>query len=179
MKEYRVAMLHNTTPTPNELFASLPSLSDAELRVLLIVIRQTFGWMIPHTNQRKIKDKLTYSFLIKKTGLYRTILSRTIQSLIDKNLLIVTDTNGTLLDTATKRTGKHCLYYQFNRPVRVLDSTHSENETAPVRNSEYNKRNTYQKKLLQNKKKIELMQRQLLDAHDARYKNVHDGWKEQ
>lgn len=136
--------LKNTTPIPNEFFEYIPTLSHAEIRVLLVVIRQTHGWKDFKTGQRKIKDKLSYSFLIKKTGLYRTILTETIKTLVDKRLLLITDFKGNILKDADERKGKRCLFYQFQL-VRNFDTTYSQTRIELVRNSEHNKRNTIKK----------------------------------
>lgn len=161
------------TPVPNDFFEYLPQLTDAEVRVLLLIIRQTYGWQVKNKD-RKLKDRMTYSFVIRKTGLYRTVLSKTIQSLIDKQLILVTDWSGNALQSPQQRAGKHILYYQFVLPVRSEDITCLHPQTGPVRKSEHNKRNTYQKKLLENKRKLAHMQQELLKAHDNRLRSVHD-----
>lgn len=146
-------MLHQTTPVPNEIFdIHFSNLTHAELRLLLIVIRQTYGWKDQKTNNRKERDRMTHSFLINKTGLYRTILSQTIQSLITKGLLVVSDKYGTSLPHSHDRQGKHFLYYQH---VRNFDKTYSQSDITPVRNSEHNKRNTLKKKSLSKEQVVE------------------------
>lgn len=156
--------LQNTTPIPNEFFEHIPTLTHAELRVLLIVLRQTVGWVDAKTGERKIKDRLSHSFILKKTGLYRTILSATIQGLIDKNLLIVTDEKGTVLSEAGKRRGQPLLFYQ-PQLVRICDMTSSQSRTRLVRNYEHNKRNTLKRKTIQkaNIEKLKELQKPLLE----------------
>ena len=147
--------LKNTTPIPNEFFEYIPTLTHAEIRVLLVVLRQTYGWKDFKTGQRKLKDKLSYNFLIKKTGLYRTVLTLTIKTLVDKNILLITDFKGKALINAEDRKGKRILYYQF-KPIRNSDTTYMQLQTEPVRNSEHNKRKTIKNKNLQsNIKNIE------------------------
>ncbi len=143
-----------TTPVPNEFFSIIATLSDAELRVLLLTIRQTYGWISQNSIDRKQRDKMTYAYIIKRTGLYRSCLSTTIQSLINKQLLKVTDFSGQLLDTPQKRKGIRFLFYEYVRQVPVCnnDTTYSNNQTRPVWVLEHNKRNTNQNKLIQNKK---------------------------
>ena len=155
--------LRNTTPVPNEFFEQIPTLTHTELRVLLVVIRQTYGWKDFKTGQRKVKDRMSYEYIIKKTGLYRTILTETIQSLIDMSLLLVTDAKGNALHQSHERKGKRLLFYQF-QPVRSFDTTCSQSRTAPVRSSEHNKRNIIKKKFLQkeNIEKLKAMQQQLI-----------------
>jgi hypothetical protein len=156
--------LANTTPVPNQFFEHIPILTHAEIRVLLVVLRQTFGWKDRKTGQRIVKDKLSYDFILKKTGLYRTILSVTIQGLIDKKLLIVSDRKGNELSKAQDRKGKRFLFYQF-QPVRNSDMTCSQSRIEPVRNSEHTQRNTNKKKLLQkeNIEKLKALQLPLME----------------
>jgi phage replication O-like protein O len=53
----------NYTQTPNDLFDHwLPHLSEGELKVLLVVMRKTFGW-------HKVRDRISASQLSKITGL--------------------------------------------------------------------------------------------------------------
>jgi len=144
--------LHKTTPTPNEFFSYLPKLTNSEVRVLLVIIRQTFGWKDLKTKQRKLRDRMTYSFLIKRTGLYRTVITETIKTLIDKNLIIVTDKTGKRLNTAIERKGKRCLFYQYQH-VRNSSTTSSEKQTEPIPKLEHNKRNTIKNKIYQKKVK--------------------------
>lgn len=140
--------LHNTTPVPNTFFDYIPTLTHAEIRVLLVVIRQTHGWKNAKTGQRKIRDRLSYDYIIKRTGLYRTILSETIQQLIDLGLLVITDSYGNELKHSDERKGKRFLFYQFQH-IRSFDTTYSQVRTTPIRSSEYNKRKTLKKKFLQ------------------------------
>lgn len=156
--------LENTTPIPNDFFEYIPTLTHAELRVLLIVLRQTVGWIDSKTGERKIKDRLSHGFILKKTGLYRTVLSKTIQGLIDKNLLIVTDGRGTELYHPHERRGHSLLFYE-PRLVRIFDMTYSQSRTRPVRDYEHNKRNTLKRKTIQNEniEKLKALQQPLLD----------------
>lgn len=55
----------NYTQAPNELFDGLlPDLSQAELKVTLAIVRQTFGW-------HREKHELSIAFLMRATGLSR------------------------------------------------------------------------------------------------------------
>lgn len=159
--------LENTTPVPNEFFEHIPILTHAELRVLLIVLRQTVGWIDSKTGKRKIKDRLSYSFILKKTGLYRTVLSKTIQSLIDKSLLVVTDGKETELHQAHERRGHPLLFYE-SRLVRICDMTCSQSRIRLVRDCEHNKRNTLKRKIIQKKsaeniERLQVLQQSLID----------------
>lgn len=140
--------LEQTTPIPNDFFDAIPHLTHAELRVLLVVFRQTYGWIDRKTGNRKLKDRLTYNYIISKTGLYRTILSETIQSLVDKKMLVITNIQGTTLDTPQSRSGKRYLFFQY-QPVRNFDVTYSQSRIVPIRIYEQNKRNTIKRKSIQ------------------------------
>ncbi len=103
-----------STQVPNILFdVHLPHLKESELKILLIIIRQTYGW-IRSDGKRKEKDQISYGQFIKKTGLSRRIISDAIQSLIDYRIIHVRNYNGGLLTDPKQRKGKAMLYYSPN-----------------------------------------------------------------
>lgn len=63
MKEFTMAKIpqQNYTQIPNVILDNLPKLKDCELRVLLCVCRETFGW-------HEKKALLSISFIAKATG---------------------------------------------------------------------------------------------------------------
>jgi hypothetical protein len=64
----------NHTQTPNVLFdVWLPQLKESELKILLVIIRQTLGW-------HKKKDKISLTLLEKKTGLGRSTIAGVLHS---------------------------------------------------------------------------------------------------
>ena len=73
-----------TTPVPNVLFdVYLKQLKGAELKVLLIIIRQTLGWADTKTKLgRKEKDWISGSQLHLKTGISRRAISIAIDGLV-------------------------------------------------------------------------------------------------
>jgi len=72
----------NYTQTPNEFFDHMAkTLKEGELRVLLVIMRQTFGW-------RKRWDQISLSQLEEKTGMSRTAVSDSLTSLIKKGIVI-------------------------------------------------------------------------------------------
>lgn len=69
------------TQVPNQLFDSLiPTLKEGELRVLLVILRQTFGW-------HKDWDRIPISQLMSKTGMKRKAVCNSTTSLIKKCLI--------------------------------------------------------------------------------------------
>ena len=71
----------NYSPTPNDLFDHwLPHLNESELKVILVIIRKTFGW-------HKIRDRISISQLQQFTGLSETSILSAIKSLISKGLI--------------------------------------------------------------------------------------------
>lgn len=104
-----------TTQVPNALFDKhLPSITHAELKILLIIIRQTYGWVAPQTKQRKLRDRISHGQFIFKTGLSRRIVSQAIQSLVVKKLICISDFKGNPLDMPAIRQGRTSLYYTAN-----------------------------------------------------------------
>ena len=136
--------MRNYTPVPNALFDTyLYHLTPAELKVLLIVIRQTWGWSQGASKKRKKRDRILHSQFMQKTGLCRKVVSKAIQSLIDIELLRATAFDGSLLNTATKRKGKQHIFYELTLPEHVHEKTQAcvPNDLGPVYEMAYNKRN--------------------------------------
>src|SRR5690349_13740043 len=95
-----------TTYFPNTLVDThLPLLTESELKLILVIIRQTNGWVDKRTGLRKTRDRISHGQFIKKTGLCRRIISKTLQSLIEKNLIQVTCQYGNTLDQPEDRKG--------------------------------------------------------------------------
>lgn len=136
------------TKVPNILFDEyLPKLSLAELKVLLVVLRQTVGWIDKRTGKRKARDRITHNFFMQKTGLSRKVISKTIQTLTAKTYIYVTDFNGNVLDTPQKRQGKSYIYYSFNpQLVYSMPSTYAKGTTGLVQLRVHNKRKTKKEK---------------------------------
>ena len=104
----------NTTRVPNEIFdLNLKYLSQAELKVLLVIIRQTLGWLDRSTGLPKTKDWISRSFFQKKSGLSYKSISLGIAGLIHNNLIVTTDKYGYILKTAKQRRGKKKIYYAY------------------------------------------------------------------
>jgi phage replication O-like protein O len=82
-----------TTQVPNFIFDHyLAELPMAELKVLLVIIRQTLGWMDMKTGQRKARDRISHSQFMTKTGLSRRSIITAIQSLQQRKMITITDT---------------------------------------------------------------------------------------
>lgn len=128
--------MNHYTPISNILFDTfLPTLTSSELKILLIVLRQSSGW-------RKERDRMTGSQLENKTGLSRRIIASGIQSLIDKRLLIASDFHKNTLNKPVERKGKTHIY--FSSPLATYakkDVNLCKREQNPMQKLSYNKRN--------------------------------------
>lgn len=128
-----------STQIPNAVFDQyLPELTEGELKVLLIIIRQTYGWIDRFTGKRKSRDRITQSQFRIKTGLSPRIISKTLKMLSDKELISITDQNNQLLKNSLQRKGKAILYYALH-PVHLTTSTSAQSDIRPVHKSAYNK----------------------------------------
>lgn len=105
--------MQNTTPVPNTVFEYIPSLSEAELKLYLIILRQTLGWKEKKTKERKVYDWISASQFQKKTGLSRRAIGLATRSLSFRNLILVADEHGKVLHTPKDRKGKIRLYYRI------------------------------------------------------------------
>ena len=105
----------NTTSVPNYLFDSLlPHLSIAEVKVLMIIIRQTIGWKDEKSkNGRKCRDWISSSQLQNKTGCSRRAISTGLKNLVQKGLIVVSGFDNTELLNPEERKGKSRLYFQL------------------------------------------------------------------
>ena len=112
-----------TTSVPNGLLDRvMPTLRDTELRVLLVVVRQTLGWQAsPGTAQRKERDWLTQSQLMRRTGRASEAISRAVDGLVRGGLIDVLDRAGTPLTTPAERR-RHLgrLYYRLKPGVNAF-----------------------------------------------------------
>ncbi|MCF8247565.1 MAG: replication protein [Saprospiraceae bacterium] len=103
-----------TTPVPNSAFDTyLPQLSGAEFKLLMIIIRQTNGWMDKRTGHRKTRDRISHSQFMRKTGLSRRVISKALKHLVTAGVVTVTDARGKLLGEAEHRKGLSNLFYAF------------------------------------------------------------------
>lgn len=106
-----------TTQVPNILFDRyLPTLTESELKILLVVIRQTYGWVDKKTRKRKTRDRISHGQFMQKTGLSRRVISKTLKSLVHKELVSVTDQYGNVLNESGDRKGMARMFYSF-QPV--------------------------------------------------------------
>lgn len=135
-------MFKQTTHVPNFIFdIHLPNLTEAELKTLLIIIRQTFGWRDRYTGERKTRDRISHAQFCVKTGLSKRIVSKTIQTLVVKDLIRITDYRGDELKQAFERKGKTHLYYGIAEPVHQTTPTSAPLQPEPVHKGVYNKTN--------------------------------------
>ena len=109
----------HTTPVPNVIFDRyLKDLNLAELKVLLVVIRQTLGWADRRGMYgRKEADWISGSQLREKTGCSHRAISPAIEQLVRKRLIVVRDERGYTLSYSKDRRGKNRLYYSLHPSV--------------------------------------------------------------
>lgn len=110
-----MSKLANTTPFPNLLLDRvMPFLSDTEWRVLCVIVRQTYGW-------QKSADWLSQSQLKARTGRESAALSRAIDTLVKRGLVLVQDGKERRLhSTSERRRSRSKLVFAVH--PRLLDS---------------------------------------------------------
>ena len=114
----------STTPVPNVIFDRyLKELNSGELKVLLVVIRQTLGWADRCGRfGRKETDWISGSQLREKTGCSRRAITTATDILIKQKLIEVSDRRGIALDQSCKRQGKIQLFYRLHPAVYHVDN---------------------------------------------------------
>jgi phage replication O-like protein O len=105
------------TPIPNiVLDEHISNLSLPEIRVLFVILRQTYGYINVTTKQRKRTDWIMRSFFVKKTKLCPRSVSLAISSLIKKKIIVALGASNVLLENSKDRKGKKRIYYAY-RPT--------------------------------------------------------------
>ena len=120
-----------TTPVPNIVFDHyLKELKLAELKILLVIIRQTFGWRDNYTkSKRKERDWISGSQLVMKTGSSKRAINEAIKTLVQKKLIDVLSFSGDVLDAPEKRRGQQKLFYRpTNAIIAVVENELKESE---------------------------------------------------
>ena len=106
------------TRLPHVFFDILPTLTDSETRVLLIVLRSTLGWQEGSNNggtQTKRRDWISHSQLQRRTGRSSASVSAAVHSLVTRSLIVVeNERGGPLMTPEDRRLNMGKLYY---RPV--------------------------------------------------------------
>src|ERR1035437_5836149 len=116
----------STTPVPNVILdVYLKELNSAELKVLLIVIRQTLGWADRRGMfGRKETDWISGSQLRQKTGSSKRAITTAIDLLVRKKIIEILDEWGNVLEYPEERQGKTKLFYRLNQYVyNSVDNT--------------------------------------------------------
>lgn len=116
----------STTPVPNVILdIYLKELNSAELKVLLIVIRQTLGWADRRGMfGRKETDWISGSQLRQKTGSSKRAITTAIDLLVRKKIIEILDEWGNVLKYPEERQGKTKLFYRLNQYVyHCVDNT--------------------------------------------------------
>ncbi|MCP9494095.1 MAG: hypothetical protein MSG64_06515 [Pyrinomonadaceae bacterium MAG19_C2-C3] len=116
------AEVPNFTQTPNSFYDRLlPQINSmSELKVTLIIIRQTFGWC-DKNGGRKLEDQLSLSRLADLTGMARTSVYEGIVAGMKR---------GTIL---RRKKGRQDYMYRLNLAAKTTNKTASETD-EPARN---------------------------------------------
>ena len=100
-----------TTYIPNILFDELlSSLTGSELKILLVILRKTNGWIDAKTGKRKERAQISYRQFQNKTGISKRSVIRAVNSLIVRNFVTATDFRGNVL-TGENKQGNWCIFY--------------------------------------------------------------------
>ncbi len=132
-------MWQNTTGVPNALFDTyLPELKIAELKILLVVIRQTRGWIEQgNKEKRKESDWISSSQLKEKTGCSQRAITDAIAFLVRNKLISVMDFRGAFLESPKERKSKSKLFYSLGSAIfaDVDGKGKTDTEMCKTRNS--------------------------------------------
>ncbi len=133
-----------TTQVPNVILDKHLVLSEKELKVLLVVVRQTLGWMAAD-GKRKQRDWISQGYFSNKTGLSRKSVSAAIELLVQKRLIKATSFQRTELFTPSARKGQAKIYYQLGSALVTNLLKASEKRSQDPGNNLHNTKPIYTK----------------------------------
>lgn len=117
----------NYTQSPNICYDEIfKTLKEGELRVILVIIRQTFGWHKP-------ADRISLSQLAEKSGMERKSVCRSLNSLIEKGLVI----KNKFGDPGKERCYFSLAVENTDIKEKELDELMTEEEMALISNNSY------------------------------------------
>ena len=90
--------------------------------ILLVIIRQTYGWYDKRTKSYKKRDWIAQRFFEEKTHLSIRTISSGIEGLIEKGVIMVTNEQGHLLVSAQQRKMTSKIFYAL-RPREARGTT--------------------------------------------------------
>jgi replication protein O len=124
-------MYKKTTQVPNLILDQyLRTLNRGELKILLVIIRQTYGWIDKRTGHRKTKDRISHSQFKDKTGLCSRIISKALENLVSRGLIIISDQKGNILHRTQERKGNPRLYFSL-RLAHFVSPTMVQSSNSP------------------------------------------------
>lgn len=129
-------MIKRFIPVPHAVVDTLlPTLREAELKVLLVIVRHTYGWKDWQTGGRRKQCWLTYDRLIKLTGLSRRVITDAISSLIKQNCIELSDERGRSLKQPSERKGRVRIFYACSKSL-VQKASHpsADSDVVSVQN---------------------------------------------
>lgn len=100
------------TNVPNRFFEKHLIIQGSMLKVLLVIIRQTYGYYNPVIKSHKEWDWISISFFTRKTKLERRTIGIAIQRLIDAHLIQVKNEQGRFVHTPQERKFSNKLYFK-------------------------------------------------------------------
>lgn len=178
--EFPLSLKGGTTPVPTALIDKvMPKLRDTELRVLLVVVRQTLGWQVGKDPLlRKERDWLTQSQLMRRTGRASGAVAHAVDALVRLDLIDVLDVKGRPLHTPAERR-RHLgrLYYRLHltegAEVPHAGGAPAKREHAKPHTTRYNKYKNTQRRTPNGDKPVDnsagIRSSGWVRAADARY----------
>lgn len=108
-------------PLPSVYYKLLPVLTPSEVKVLLVILRQTLGWTDKETGVRKEREWITQGVIAKRTSLNRETIGKAVKGLVELQVVRVENEAGIALATPKeRRRNQSRTYYRLNPPSKQL-----------------------------------------------------------
>jgi len=87
-------------------------LKPSEAMILMIIVRQTYGWYDSKRRSHKKRDWISHRFFHQKTNISIRTITTVIEGLIEKRVILASDGNGVPLLDANARLHASRIYYE-------------------------------------------------------------------
>lgn len=107
-------MLRHTTPVPNNFFdEQMKNLSSVAIRGYLKICRNTNGWR-DKNGKMKQRDWISHS-QFSEVGISSRSVTKAVNELLSKNMIVVSDERGRLLNNPNARRFARRIFYGLNQ----------------------------------------------------------------
>lgn len=109
------------TSTPNFILDTYqPILKPSEFSILMVIVRQTYGWFDHKMKSHKRRDWISHRLFSSKTGLCPKTISTVIDNLDSRKMIRTSDKHNVTLDKQGRKFANKVFYEILDKPIIPL-----------------------------------------------------------